>query len=106
MDSQMKKGVLEMCLLQLIANRECYGYSLMSEVTAAFPGVSESTVYAILRRIQSEGLAVSYTGEQSGGPVRKYYRLTGLGKAALEAAQTDWRALCAAVEGLGISRER
>ena len=105
MDSQMKKGVLEMCLLQIIADRECYGYSLMSSVTAAFPGVSESTVYAILRRIQAEGMAETYTGEQSGGPARKYYRLTPAGRAALAQARDDWRTLCRAVESLGISQE-
>ena len=45
---QMKKGVLEMCILQVVASGELYGYEIMKKVTNAFPDINESTVYAIL----------------------------------------------------------
>lgn len=102
MDSQMKKGILEMCLLQMIASRETYGYELMAALCAAFPGVNESTVYAILRRLQNDGHLETYAGERSGGPARRYFRLSATGRQALAQAVADWHALTAAVTSLGI----
>lgn len=102
MDSQMKKGVMEMCLMQIISTRETYGYELMNDITIAFPGVNESTVYAILRRLQADGHLATYTGETSGGPSRKYFRLTDDGKLALDKAIADWHNLTEAVRSFGI----
>lgn len=104
MDAQMKKGVLELCLLHLIATRETYGYLLLGDVQAAFPGVKESTIYAVLRRLQTDGFALTHSGgqEASGGPARKYLRLTPEGEQALKEARESWRAVSAAVRALGI----
>lgn len=103
MDGQMKRGVLEMCILQIIEGRERYGYEIMKEVTAAFPDVNESTAYAILRRLLGDGkLAVTQGNEVLGSSRRKYYRLTELGKQSLEEARESWRAISRTVAEFGI----
>lgn len=102
MDSQMKKGVLEMCLLQMISQRETYGYELMSQITTLFPGATESTIYAILRRVQTDGSVEAFPGTESGGPTRRYFRLAPAGRVRLDAAVQDWAALTEAVKSLGI----
>ena len=99
---QMKKGVLEMCRLHVAASGELYGYEIMKRVTGAFPEINESTVYAILRRLHADGCTESYTGETSGGPTRKYYRITPAGKAHLEKMLSDWREMLEAITSLGI----
>lgn len=99
---QMKKGVLEMCILQVVSTKELYGYEIMKRVTEAFPDINESTVYAILRRLHGDGCTESYTGETSGGPTRKYYRITETGKGRLEKMLADWKEMLAAITSLGI----
>ena len=54
MDAQIKKGILEMCLLLKLAKKDYYGYELMKEMNLLFPDVYESTFYAILRRLKKE----------------------------------------------------
>lgn len=93
MDIQLKKGVLEYCLLEQIAQRETYGYDLLKVLSDAFPSVQESTIYAILRRLRQGGLAETYEGKESDGPVRKYYRITGPGRGALKKMRQDWKDL-------------
>lgn len=102
MDAQMKKGVLEMCILHLLAARPLYGYELMKTVQEAFPDVYDGSVYAVLRRLHGDGCTETYIGETSGGPQRKYFRLTGAGRERLAAALAEWRTLVAAVGSLGI----
>lgn len=99
---QMKKGVLEMCILQVVSTEELYGYEIMKRVTEAFPDINESTVYAILRRLHGDGCTESYTGKTSGGPTRKYYRITETGKGRLEKMLADWKEMLAAITSLGI----
>lgn len=99
---QMKKGVLEMCILQVVSGEELYGYEIMKRVTEAFPDINESTVYAILRRLHGDGCTESYTGEVSGGPTRKYYRVTGVGRERLEKMRSEWLEMLGAIRSLGI----
>lgn len=101
---QMKKGVLEMCILSVVSENDLYGYEIMKKVTAAFPDISESTVYAVLRRLNADGCTDSYTGEISGGPKRKYYRITEKGRLVLENMLIEWRGLLNSIEMLGISQ--
>lgn len=102
MDAQMKKGVLEMCLLQLIAQRETYGYELVKEVTEIFPEISESTVYAVLRRLGADGRVQVNLCSVAGAPDRRYFRLTGKGRERLDDAIADWHELAEAVKRIGI----
>ena len=68
-----------------------------------FPEVTESTFYAILRRLAKEGVADTFQGSVSNGPVRKYYRLTDSGRERLAKMAEDWRRLREILETLGIA---
>lgn len=102
MDAQLKKGVLELCLLQCLSGEPKYGYDVIQTMRGCFPDVTESTFYAILRRLNKEGAADTFQGSVSNGPVRKYYRLTDRGRAHLEQMAADWRALKEILVRLGI----
>lgn len=99
---QMKKGLLELCILQTVSGGDLYGYEIMKKVTCVFSGLNESTVYAVLRRLHSDGFTESYTGEVSGGPKRKYYRITESGAAELERIKAEWHEILAAMKSLGV----
>ncbi|MCI8442050.1 MAG: PadR family transcriptional regulator [Provencibacterium sp.] len=102
MDAQIKKGMLEMCILHLIEKESLYGYDLIQSLHTFFPEVAESTFYAILRRLHREGAAQVFEGPVSKGPVRKYYRITGQGEERLSQLKKDWNALKRAIEAVGI----
>ena len=88
----MKKGVLELCILHICSEQDRYGYEIMRLVTEAFPEINESTIYAVLRRLHADGCTESYTGSVSGGPQRKYYRITALGLTTMNQLKTEWLA--------------
>ncbi len=78
MSVQYKKGVLELCVLALLKRRDCYGYEI-SEFLSKHINISDGTVYPILRKLKADGLLTTYLQEESGGPPRKYYKLTKTG---------------------------
>lgn len=82
MDAQMKKGLLDACVLSILTSEDTYGYKLTQEVTELLD-TSESALYPVLRRLESQGLLETYSVEYS-GRLRKYYRITENGKAKLE----------------------
>ena len=102
MDAQLKKGVLELCLLQCLSGEPKYGYDIIQTMRGCFPDVTESTFYAILRRMSKEGAADTFQGGISNGPVRKYYRLTDQGRERLAQMAADWRSLREIMQKLGI----
>ena len=79
MNTQYKKGVLELCVLALLHQRDCYGYEI-SEILSRRVDIADGTVYPILRKLKADGLLTTYLQEESGGPPRKYYKLTELGR--------------------------
>ena len=79
MNTQYKKGVLELCVLALLRQRDCYGYEI-SEILSQRIDIADGTVYPILRKLKAGGLLTTYLQEESGGPPRKYYKLTELGR--------------------------
>lgn len=82
---QVKKGVLELCILNALAADERYGYELVkSLVDVPGLGVTEGTVYPLLSRLRVAGLINSRLEESSAGPARKYYSLTKEGRKAME----------------------
>lgn len=89
MNIQYKKGVLELCVLSILAKRDCYGYEV-SETISKIVDISESTIYPILRKLKDEGLVTTYLVEESGGPPRKYYKITELGGKEFVKAKTEW----------------
>lgn len=102
MDAQLKKGVLELCLLQCLSGEPKYGYDVIQTMRGCFPDVTESTFYAILRRLAKDGAADTFQGSESNGPVRKYYRLTEDGLAQLASMREDWRNLQVIMRKLGV----
>lgn len=91
MNTQYKKGVIELCVLSLLTSKDQYGYDI-SEYLAKRIQISDGTVYPILRKLKSEGLVTTYLSEESGGPPRKYYTLTRLGEEEFNKARVEWLA--------------
>ena len=89
MNVQYKKGVIELCVLALLSHRDRYGYEI-SDTIAKTIDISDGTVYPILRKLKSDGLVTTYLQEESGGPPRKYYQLTGTGAAQYRQDRADW----------------
>lgn len=102
MDAQIKKGILEMCILNCIEKESLYGYDIIQNMHKFFPEVTESTFYAILRRLYREGAAAVYEGQVSKGPVRKYYRITQQGQEKLAQMKEEWRYLQNVMDEMGI----
>ena len=97
--SQLLKGVLEMCLLAVIAEEPSYGYEMVRKLEGrGLALVGEGTIYPLLSRLQRQGLVESFVQESSGGPARKYYRLTENGSARLGDWIEEWRALSDGVD--------
>lgn len=90
MNSQFKRGVVEMCVLSLVSEKDCYGYELIEAISAEIE-ISEGTVYPILRRLTKEGYFETYLEESSGGPPRKYYKITLEGKKASKQMNANWK---------------
>jgi PadR family transcriptional regulator PadR len=89
MNSQFKKGVVEMCVLSLVSEKDRYGYELIEAISSEIE-ISEGTVYPILRRLTKEGYFDTYLEESKGGPPRKYYKITPEGKKASRMMKEDW----------------
>src|ERR1700742_4695068 len=96
MQIQLKKGVLEMCVLALLSKGDNYAYEIASRMADAV-GMGEGTVYPLMRRMQNDGLVSTYLVESASGPSRKYYKLTRTGAAALKTQIADWITFEAAV---------
>jgi PadR family transcriptional regulator PadR len=93
---QLRKGVLDMCVLAMLARRDGYAYDIASRLAEGI-GMGEGTIYPLMRRMQIDGLVKTYLEESSSGPPRKYYQLTRAGHAALAAQRTEWNSFVAAV---------
>ena len=102
MDAQLKKGILELCLLQRLSGEPKYGYDIIQALRVHFPEVTESTFYAILRRLAKEGAADTFQGGESNGPVRKYYRLTDAGREKRKILLEEWQRIRDTVASLGV----
>ena len=83
MDAQMKRGFLEACVLATLRRRESYGYQIIKDVPASL-GLTESSLYPLLKRLQGGGLIAVRTAEHN-GRLRKYYRITESGQERLRA---------------------
>ena len=96
---QLKKGVLELCVLALLSRGDAYGYEIASRLADGIE-MGEGTVYPLMRRMQADSLVDTYLVESSAGPPRKYYRLTDAGRASFETQKTEWTAFSAAVDAI------
>jgi PadR family transcriptional regulator, regulatory protein PadR len=88
-NSQLKKGALEVCVLALLKKRDHYGYELVQEISR-YIEISEGTIYPLLRRLSKEDVFDTYLRESEEGPPRKYYKLTGKGSDIYNEKIADW----------------
>ena len=89
MDVQMKRGLLDVCVLTAIKDEESYGYQIIKDVKP-YIEISESTLYPILRRLESAELLTVKTVEYS-GRLRKYYKITKAGLKRIEEFKAEWQ---------------
>ena len=96
---QLKKGVLELCVLALLSRGDTYGYEIASRLAKGI-GMGEGTIYPLMRRMQADGLVETYLVESPSGPPRKYYRLTASGAASFQAQKAEWSQFSSAVNDI------
>lgn len=90
-DTQLLKGVLEGCVLGIIARGETYGYEILSRLEeAGFGELGEGTLYPIITRLDKNGLIACRRAKSPMGPIRKYYTVTQEGKEYLEAFKSSY----------------
>ena len=89
MDVQMKRGLLDVCVLAAIQSEDSYGYQIIKDIRP-YVDVSESTLYPILRRLE-EGRLLTVRSMEHNGRLRKYYHITDGGKARIEDFKRDWK---------------
>ena len=87
---QMRKGILEYCVLQIVSRGEVYASDMIEELTSARIMVVEGTLYPLLTRLRKAGLVEYKWVESSAGPPRKYYKLTSEGTSFLDNLDTTW----------------
>ena len=104
--AQMRKGVLEYCILSILANNDAYASDIINELKQARMIVVEGTLYPLLTRQKNAGL-LSYRWEESQqGPPRKYYTLTEKGKTFLDELDKSWQDLINAVDSINNTRSK
>jgi PadR family transcriptional regulator, regulatory protein PadR len=95
--AQMKKGILELCILSIISRGEVYASDIIDELKTSKMIVVEGTLYPLLTRLKNEGLLSYQWVESKSGPPRKYFQLTPLGQTFLTDLNQTWDELVAAV---------
>ncbi|MFO7863541.1 MAG: PadR family transcriptional regulator [Salinivirgaceae bacterium] len=96
--AQMRKGILEYCILSLLKNRDAYASDIIKELKTAELIVVEGTLYPLLTRLKNSELLKYHWQESTQGPPRKYYALTEKGEAFLRELDASWEDLTVAVE--------
>ena len=88
MDAQLKRGLIEACILKLLTKGDSYGYQLVREAEEVL-SISESTLYPVLRRLETAGALTVYSMEHN-GRLRKYYAVTDVGRKKINEFLTEW----------------
>ena len=89
MDVQLKRGLLDVCVLAAIKNEDSYGYKIIKDMKP-YIELSESTLYTILKRLEAARMLIVWTAEHEGS-LRKYYRITEAGVRRIEEFKIEWR---------------
>ena len=89
MDNQLKRGLLDICVLAAIKSKDSYGYQIIKDMKP-YIELSESTLYTILKRLESAQMLTVKTAEHN-GRLRKYYHITGTGLKRIEEVKIDWQ---------------
>ncbi len=95
---QMRKGLLEFCILHIISRGEVYASDMIEELTDAKMIVVEGTLYPLLNRLKNAGLVTYQWKESESGPPRKYYTITEEGKSFLETLDQTWDGLIQSIQ--------
>lgn len=99
--TQLRRGVLEYCVLSLLADEERYGFDLVRQLGSVDGLVtSEGTIYPLLSRLRRDGLVSTSWAESDAGPPRRYYAITGQGRRALASFAEEWRRFRDSVDSL------
>ena len=93
MDIQLKRGLLDVCVLAAIKDEESYGYKIIKDMKP-YIELSESTLYTILKRLETANMLTVRTAKH-GGRLRKYYRITDIGLKRIEEFREDWKEILA-----------
>lgn len=93
MDIQLKRGLLDVCVLAAIKNEDSYGYKIIKDMKP-YIELSESTLYTILKRLETAKMLTIRTAEH-GGRLRKYYRITDLGRKRIADFREEWQEIMA-----------
>lgn len=88
MDIQLKRGLLDVCVLAAIKSEDSYGYKIIKDIKP-YLTISESTLYPILRRLEAAGMLTEYSVEHN-GRLRKYYHITPAGLERISAFDDEW----------------
>jgi PadR family transcriptional regulator PadR len=96
--TQMRKGILEYCILSIIGREETYASDIIAELKKAQLLVVEGTIYPLLTRLKNNGLLTYNWVESTSGPPRKYYSLSPEGREALQQLDKTWKELSFAVQ--------
>ena len=88
MDGQLKRGLLDVCVLEAIKSKDSYGYQIIKDMKP-YLVLSESTLYTILKRLEAANMLTVRTAEHS-GRLRKYYRITEAGLKRIEEFKAEW----------------
>ncbi len=100
-DTQLMKGILEGCVLGLIAKGETYGYEILSELERyGFDGLGEGTLYPVLTRLDKNGHICCRKAKSPLGPIRKYYSITEQGKERLDGFRKNYRKISEAANAI------
>lgn len=99
MNIQLKKGVLELCVLSMLTKKDCYGYELVNEISKNIM-IAEGTIYPLLKRLKDENYLTTYLEESQEGPPRKYYKLTLLGEKTKNELVSEWFAFVKGVRNI------
>lgn len=96
MDAQLRRGLLDICVLSVLRRGDSYGYQLVRDVSELIE-ISESTLYPILKRLESGGLVTTYTVEHN-SRLRKYYRITDSGQQRISDFLEEWKVVMRAYQ--------
>jgi len=96
MDIQLKRGLLDICVLAAIKNEDSYGYQIIKDISP-YVNISESTLYPILRRLETADFLTVYSVEHN-GRLRKYYHITQLGQERLDSFAEEWKEIMSIYE--------
>jgi len=99
MNTQLKKGALELCVLSQLVRGDKYGYELTEKISGKM-SIASGTLYPILRKLKEDDYVTTYLVESESGPARKYYQLTGKGKQYQDDVWQEWKAFISAVNQL------